>query len=187
MTAFHSVPHGDCTCHAHQVERRGFLKLAALGAGAVATGALFSPFAAFAKAKADILLLSCMDYRLVSDVPHYMTKRGLYDKYDQVVLAGASLAAVTDKFPDWNKTFWQHLDVAIQLHGVNTVIAIDHRDCGAYNVVFGKDFVKDPMAETKIHTEVMAQFDKAITAKHPTLKREYYLMNLDGKVEPIKV
>ncbi len=49
-----------------------------------------------------------------------MAAQGFAGNYDQVILAGASLGAVTDKFPDWGRTFRQHLDVAIQLHGVST-------------------------------------------------------------------
>lgn len=186
MDINHLTHHAGCTCHAHGVGRRGFLKLAAAG-GAVAAASALAPMSSFAAAKADVFLLSCMDYRLVTDVTKHMMDQGYYDNYDHVILAGAALAAVTPKFPDWNKTFWQHLGVAIQLHGITKVMVIDHRDCGAFNVVYGKDFAKDPVAETKIHTEVMTQLDKAIAKKHPKLSREYYLMNLDKTVEKIAV
>ena len=36
-----------------------------------------------------------------------------------IVLAGAALGAVTPKFPAWNQTFWEHLGVAIDLHGIH--------------------------------------------------------------------
>lgn len=184
MTAQHPLHYAGCGCRAHGIDRRGFLKLAA-AASAAAVASL--PLPSFAAAKADVFLLSCMDYRLVTDVTKYMIESGYNDNYDHVILAGASLAAVTSKFPDWNKTFWQHLDVAIQLHGVSKVMVIDHRDCGAFKVVYGKDFGQDPPAETKIHTQVMAKLDKAIAKKHPKLAREYYLMGLDKTVEKIAV
>lgn len=181
MTLQHSVHHAHCGCRP-AIGRRGFL---ALAGGAFAAASL--PLPSFAAAKADVFLLSCMDYRLVTDVTKHMIAEGYDDNYDHVILAGASLAAVTPKFPDWNKTFWQHLDVAIKLHGISKVMVIDHRDCGAYTVVYGKDFAKDPAAETKIHTEVMAKLDKGIAKRHPTLTREYYLMSLDAKVEKLPV
>lgn len=84
---------------------------------------------------AEALLLSCMDYRLVDETERYMTNRGLRDKYDHVILAGASLGAMTDKYPSWNQTFWDHLDVSIKLHGIKKVIILDHRDCGAYKAI----------------------------------------------------
>ncbi len=74
---------------------------------------LFFPTQAFS-GETDALLLSCMDYRLVDDTHRYMSNRGLCDKYDHVILAGSSLGAVTDKYPAWNRTFWEHLDVSIE-------------------------------------------------------------------------
>jgi len=70
--------------------------------------------AVFASGKSEALLLSCMDYRLVDDTERYMSGRGLRDKYDHVILAGASLGVVSEKYPSWSKTFWEHLEVAIQ-------------------------------------------------------------------------
>src|SRR5262245_58173974 len=112
--------------------RRRFLQLAALGGGASLLAAI--PFVPTARAAGttEALLLSCMDFRLMDDIERYMSGRGLRDKYDHIVLAGASLGAITHKYRAWNKTFWQHLDIAIQLHAIHTVVVLDHRDCGAY-------------------------------------------------------
>src|SRR5687767_3220426 len=106
------------------VVRRRLLQLAALGAGV----SLLTPFAARAAKNVDALLLSCMDYRLMDDIERYMSGRGLRDNYDHIILAGASLGAVTDKYPAWNQTFWEHLGAAIQLHNIQTVVLMDHRD-----------------------------------------------------------
>jgi hypothetical protein len=127
-----------------------------------------------------------MDYRLVNATERYMAGRGLKGKYDHVILAGASLGAITDKFPAWNKTFWEHLDVAIELHHVQKAIVLDHRDCGAYKVILGEDFAKDPPKETAVHADKLNELRKQITAKHPKLGVELLLMSLDGKVAPIK-
>lgn len=71
--------------------RRNFLKLAALG-GSASLLASFVPSTAQAAGGTDALLLSCMDYRLVDETERYMTGRGLRDKYDHVILAGAATA-----------------------------------------------------------------------------------------------
>lgn len=182
MSEEHSVHHAGCSCTGPALGRRSLLKY-------VTAGALLAPLPALAQktAKCDVFLLSCMDYRLVTDVTKYMTDKSYYDNYDHVILAGASLAAVTAKFPDWNKTFWEHLGIAIKLHGVSKLMVMDHRDCGAYSVVYGQDFAKDPAAELKIHTEVMTKLDKLVQKHQPSLSREYYLMNLDKTVDPIAV
>lgn len=54
-----------------------------------------------------------MDYRLIDETERYMSARGLRDKYDHIILAGASLGALTDQYPAWNQTFWEHLEIAL--------------------------------------------------------------------------
>ena len=127
-----------------------------------------------------------MDYRLVNKTERYMSGRKLRDKYDYVILAGASLGALTDKYPAWGKTFWEHLDVAIQLHHIKKVMVMDHRDCGAYKVILGEDCCKDRDKETAVHAEKLKELRTQINAKHPKLGVELLLMALDGKVETIK-
>jgi carbonic anhydrase len=161
--------------------RRKFLQLAALGAGASLVAVL--PEARSAGGT-DVFLLSCMDYRLMDDIERYMSGRGLRDKYDHVILAGASLGAITDKFPAWNKTFWEHLDIAIKLHNIHTVMIMDHRDCGAYKVVLGEAHAKDPKTEKDTHSAQLKKLKGMISKKYPKLKVETLLMGLDGKVEP---
>ena len=163
--------------------RRHFLQLAALGGGAALLGVL--PQQSRAAGATDALLLSCMDFRLMDNIERYMNERGLRDKYDHVILAGASLGAVTDRYPAWNKTFWEHLDIAIQLHNIQQVIILDHRDCGAYKVILGEDSVKDEATETATHAEQLAKLKGMIAERHPKLTVETLIMGLDGKVETI--
>ncbi|AXE29980.1 hypothetical protein DK842_08790 [Chromobacterium phragmitis] len=179
--------HGDCLTPLQERElgRRGFLKLAALGGGAVLLGS-FAPRVSWAAGGTDALLLSCMDYRLVHAFGEFMDGQGLRGKYDHIVLAGASLTAITDKFPDWNATFWQHLGVAIDLHHIKRVVLLDHRDCGAYKVAFGEDFAKDPAKESKIHSRALTAMKWQIAAKYPHLTVDTYLMGLDGKADLIE-
>lgn len=131
----------------------------------------------------EALLLTCMDYRLTDAVERYMSGRGMRDQYDQVILAGAALGATTAQRPAWNTTFWEHLDVAIQLHSIHKVMVMDHRDCGAFRVFLGEDFAKDRAKETAIHTETLRDLAKQIHEKYPKLEVELLLMDLDGKVE----
>jgi carbonic anhydrase len=174
-----------CTGVAASPGRRNFLRLAALGAGAALMGLSPRPAAA---GQTDALLLSCMDYRLVDDITRYMDGRGMADKYDHIILAGASLGAVTSKFPAWNQTFWEHLDVAIKLHHIHKVFVMDHRDCGAYRVVFNYDYAQDRAAERKIHAETLHALRAAIQQRHEAIKEiELLLMGVDGKVETVEI
>lgn len=174
----------SCTDVASAVDRRKFLKAIALGAGVTLYAGL--PITARAAgAGIEALLLSCMDYRLIDETERYMTERGLRNQYDHIVLAGASLGATTSKFPSWNKTFWEHVDAAIKLHSVKKVMVMDHRECGAYNIVYGRDVSKNRDEETKVHTAELKKLDAQIHAKYPNLGTELLIMNLDGKVEKI--
>jgi len=168
-------------CQAPALGRRHFLALAGVGSAAMLLG--FEPRLARAAGTADSLLLSCIDYRLTSKTAAYMAGRGLKENYDQVILAGASLGAVTAKFPDWGKTFREHLDIAIQLHGIQRVILLDHRDCGAYKVILGKDLTGD--AEKALHAVELHRLARQIHTTHPKLKVETFLMSLDGNVETV--
>jgi carbonic anhydrase len=167
------------------LSRRKFLRLAALGGGASLLSLALPDRLPWAAGKTEALLLSCMDYRLIDEIDRYMTSRGLRDKYDHIILAGASLGAITEKYPAWSKTFWGHLDVAIQLHHIHKVIVMDHRDCGAYKVILKEDYYQNPMKETAIHSEKLNELRRQIKAKYPKLEVELLLMDLDGKVENI--
>ncbi len=173
-----AIPDGDLC------GRRAFLRVGVLGGGASLLALTLAGRSARA-AETDALLLSCMDYRLIDETERYMSGRGLRNKYDHIILAGASLGAITEKYPAWNQTFWEHLEVAIQLHQINKVILLDHRDCGAYKVILGEDFAKDRAKETAIHAEQLRDLSKRVLAQYPSLQVELLLMSLDGKVEKI--
>lgn len=148
--------------------------------------AVARPGDAAGAAHTEALLLSCMDYRLTDDITRYMDWRGLHDDYDHVILAGASLGAQTRKHRAWGKTFWEHLDVALQLHHVRKVVLLDHRDCGAYKVFLGEDLAKDAAHETSVHARYLRELRRQILAKHPDLAVEMGIMALDGSVEPVE-
>jgi len=126
-----------------------------------------------------------MDFRLMDDIDRYMSSRDLREKYDHVVLAGASLGALTTKYPAWNKTFWQHLDIAIKLHHIHKVMVMDHRDCGAYKVILGEDFAANPPRETEVHAQQLRALAKRVHGQYRTLEVELLLMKLDGSVEAV--
>lgn len=180
------------------LNRRRFIQLAALGGGVAlwrlagaATGHGAAPThgatagAAPAAHTTEALLLSCMDYRLIDDIVKYMDGRGLTNQYDHVILAGASLGALTKQFKEWNKTFWDHLKVAIDLHHINSVILMDHRDCGAYKVILKADFSKDPKLEEDVHAKYLRELAQEVRKRYPKLEVETLLMNLDGTVQTI--
>ncbi len=169
-------------CVSKTASRREWMRTVTLGGGAMLLTSL--PLVARA-GETEALLLTCMDYRLEAKILAYMDGRGMRDKYDHVVLAGASLGALTDKRPDWGRTFFEHLDVAIQLHHIKKVIVLDHRDCGAYKTFLGAASVATPAAETAAHENHLHQLRAAILKAHPKLQVELAIMALDGKVQAV--
>ena len=191
--------HSSCNCCnplPTAISRRRFIGLATLGGGMALLG-LATPWrraqatdehgtaGATPAHTAEALLLSCMDYRLIDDIAHYMDGRGMTNQYDHVVLAGAALGALTGDFKDWKKTFWEHLKIASDLHHIKKVIVLDHRDCGAYKVILKADFSKNPTLETRVHGKYLRDLAKEIGKRYPQLEIETLMMNLDGTVETV--
>jgi carbonic anhydrase len=165
-----------CEFHASRRHALGILG-AGLGVSLIASEAEGATVTALA--------ITCIDYRLVDDAVHFFDSHKLTNDYDQVSLAGASLAAVSAKFPSSNTAFWDHIGIAITLHHIKKVIVVDHRDCGAYKVAFGKDYKADPAGETAQHKAVMEEVKAKLAKLHPELMSEFYLMAIDGKTERV--
>jgi hypothetical protein len=163
--------------HVKRLSRRGF--------GTLAFGAVGLSVLPAQAAQVSTLGLTCIDYRLVDDGVAFFDSHGLKGDYDDVALAGASLAAVSAKFPSSNKAFWDHVNIAKTLHHIKKVVVLDHRDCGAYKIAFGDKFAGERAAETAQHKGVMLQMQALLKKKHPDLASEFYLMALDGTAERV--
>jgi carbonic anhydrase len=161
------------------VNRRHFMGLVG-GAGLVAA----LPFAAWgAEGSYEAMILSCIDPRFPELTLNYAKSRGLLGKYSQFVVAGAAIGVVAPAFKDWHQTFWDNLAATIELHRINKVIAIDHRDCGAAKIAYGPDSIANPQSENETHRMVLAEFRKQVNERQPRLAVETGLMALDGTVE----
>lgn len=165
--------------------RRRFVQLAALGAGVALLGVPGLARAEGASHGTEALLLTCMDYRLIASIGRYMEGRGLKDQYDHVILAGASLGALSAQKPDWSRAFFDHIKLAKDLHKIHRVIVIDHRDCGAYKLLVGGDYTKGPEAQLAAHSAQLRALRGQIRGLHNDLEVETFLMALDGSVETI--
>ncbi|HEX3881584.1 MAG TPA: carbonic anhydrase [Stellaceae bacterium] len=171
------MEHSHACCSAFPVGRRSLLLGAA--AGLIA----FRPYLLrAASGNYQAMLLSCIDPRMQEPVRDYLAKRGLTGKYSQFTFAGAAIGAVAPKFADWHKTFWDNLAASIELHNIKSVIAIDHRDCGAAKMAYGDKKVATPDLETETHRAALTEFRKESMKRHPNLAVETMLMALDGSV-----
>jgi carbonic anhydrase len=128
----------------------------------------------------NVLLLSCMDARLLDQLVDFMNTSNLTNRYDHVVFAGAAMGVLHLSSPphdgdvakpsEWKHVFFHHLQVAIDvLHRpIRDIWILQHRDCGAFehfhpthNEPYGDDPADQELEETH-HAEQAFLLARAI-------------------------
>ena len=120
-------------------------------------------------------------YKISTFSPQSFTEKKLIGKYSAFTIAGAAIGVTHTKFKQWHKTFYDNLGTSIQLHKIEKLIVINHKDCGAAKIVNGKKEF-NPANEKKIHKESFSKIKKQIKKKFPKLKVELNLISLDSKI-----
>ena len=90
------------------------------------------------KSKYKAMVLSCMDPRFQHLVHSFLKKKKLTGKYSAFTIAGAAVGVTHNKFKKWHNTFYDNLATSIQLHKIEKLIVINHKDCGAAKIANGK-------------------------------------------------
>ena len=134
------------------------------------------------KSKFKAMVLSCMDPRFQHLVHNHLKKKKLTGKYSAFTIAGAAVGVTHNKFKKWHKTFYDNLATSIQLHKIEKLIVINHKDCGAAKIANQKKEF-NASDEMKIHLDSFFKIKKTINKKFPKLKIELYLMSLDKRVK----
>ncbi len=154
---------------------------------AIATEQDFS----YPPARGPVLLLSCMDLRLVDDVVRFMEHDGLTNRYDHTIMAGAALGALGQKnYEHWHQTFMDHLCAACDLHHIKDVYILEHRDCGAYRMFLGEEgtfdddqYDKEKDQHCLYANKLAGEIEKWVAKeKRPKLTVKSFLMDLRGHV-----
>ncbi len=133
------------------------------------------------KSKYKAMVLSCIDPRFQKPVYNYLKKKKLTGKFSAFTIAGAAVGVTHNKFKKWHKTFYDNLGTSIQLHKIEKLIVINHKECGAAKIANGKKEFS-PVNEKKIHKESFSKIKKQIKKKFPKLKVELNLISLDCKI-----
>jgi carbonic anhydrase len=179
-------PSRTCPCcgsrTARPVGRRAVLRSAGLAAPMLA---LRPGFSRAAGGKYQAMILACIDPRMHEPVRDFAVRHGLIGDYSQFTIAGAAIGVVAPAFAKWHETFWENLAASIKLHSIESVIAIDHRDCGAAKIAYGDDCCSSPDKENATHQAALAQFRQEVGQRHPNLRVETMLMALDGTFIPL--
>ena len=156
--------------------------------------------ASYAPARGPVLLLSCMDLRVLDEIVQFMDHDNLGNRYDHVVFAGAALGALgapgakPKEYPHWKTAFFDHLLAAVDLHQIQDVYILEHRNCGAYYKVFKVcpdfgDTPKELAAEAACHLKYANLLEQEIQAWAMPLgiklRVAKFLMDLRGRVAPL--
>lgn len=170
------APHTvDCSC---LPGRRGALGLIA--------AAMLAPMAArAAEGQYAAMLVNCIDPRFTASSAAYMSAYGMAGRYSHFVIAGGPLGAVHPRFATWHDAFWDNLAITRQLHRIERVVAMGHRDCGAAKLALGDAAVATPERETAAFGAVIDQFRAEAARRHPGLPVVGGLMALNGDVTPL--
>jgi carbonic anhydrase len=115
----------------------------------------------------DALVVHCMDYRLQKFLQPWITVRFGYDNFDIISLAGS--------VHDYEMVL-KYVQLAVQVHTIDTVCLINHEDCRAYG--------REGTYKRHRH-DLLATRDK-LRALFPTLNVETFFLQLDGTFEPIE-
>ena len=133
------------------------------------------------KKKFKAMVLSCIDPRFQHLIYDHFRKKKLIGEYSAFTIAGAAVGVTHNKFKKWHKTFYDNLGTSIQLHKIEKLIVINHKECGAAKIANGKKEFSQ-VNEKKIHKESFYKIKNQINKRFPKLKVELNLISLDSKI-----
>lgn len=122
------------------------------------------------------LIIHCMDFRLMEPIFSYLKKRGLVGMCDEVSLAGAIKSIADDPNGPVSQTLLKQIELSKALHHIDTVILMNHTDCGAYG---GHAAFASLTEEREKHTQDMRAVRNHITSRFPELTVETVLADID--------
>jgi hypothetical protein len=170
-----------------QSDRLDCSRRAVLGGLGLGLAALAS--APTAQAQLDVgyeaMLMKCIDPRFTTYSWNYMTGRGWQNNYSEFAFAGGPVGVVAPAFASWHETYWENLDISVDLHWVTRVVGMAHRDCGAAAVAYGERVLTDRAYETEMLSGALRTFRTEVNRREPELIVELGIMDLNGFMEPV--
>jgi hypothetical protein len=154
--------------------------------------------------KHNVLVLSCMDLRLMDNVLNFLHFDNLQNRYDHVVLAGTSLLCTQKNkhllrdnpeakdpidsprtnYANWRQVFYDHLHIAEALHHIEDVYIMEHQDCGAYKSFLEKKLDMSTLTlEKHWHKTFSEELADDIQKIKPNLNVHCFFIDLRGNVE----
>jgi len=139
-----------------------------------------------------VLVLSCVDARLLDDLVQFLDQDNLTNRYYHVTLPGTALGLtdrvredtcdsdLLEQFARWRLTFIDQVRAALILTQgkVTDIYVVQHEDCGAFRVYLNKD--SDEMQgddEKEMHRDYACALYEDINANFDTV---YNPVDCDG-------
>jgi carbonic anhydrase len=104
-----------------------------------------------------------MDFRLNPSIQKYLEANNLVNNTDIISLAGG----VKNINDTENGCAQQQIDLSVKLHGINTLMLMNHTDCGAYG---GSAKFASKEEEKVFHIEELNKARTKLTQIYPDLK-----------------
>jgi hypothetical protein len=138
-----------------------------------------------------------MDLRLTDNLMNFLHFDNLQNRYDHVILAGASLLCsnkhkelfVKEKYEDykhWKKVFDDHVKIAMKLHHIHDVYIIEHQDCGAYSSFLDSRHKKADLSTLKLEEKCHKLFSDDLAdelVKNYKLNVHTFFIDLRGNIK----
>ncbi len=135
--------------------------------------------------KAKNCVITCMDFRMQKAYTDFIASKGWLGESDVISVAGCSRDLVRPLNDAHKAALLRQIELSINLHGIDTIIFLDHQDCGGYaqdgTIPQNLDWEEDK----KQHCKYGAQAKKIIHELFPTKEAKVYIVRLDGAVEEI--
>lgn len=118
------------------------------------------------------VLVRCIDFRLGSAIRDYLNTNNLYDDIDIISIAGA-VKNVNDEPSGF---LAEQLSISKRLHHVQTIILMNHTDCGAYG---GRSAFANKESEWKAHTAQLHAAHATITKMWPDVNVKLFMADVE--------
>ena len=127
------------------------------------------------------MVLSCIDPRFQHIVHNHLQKKKLIGKYSAFTIAGAAVGVTHNKFKQWHKTFYDNLGTSIQLHKIEKLIVINHKDCGAAKIANNNKKFNSSI-ENRIHKNSFNKLKKNLKKQFPKIKVSFKVLSLKNAI-----
>ena len=116
----------------------------------------------------------------------HLKERQLAGTCDEVALAGAIKALAYDPESGESQTLLKQIELSSKLHSIDTLILMNHTDCGGYG---GRSAFDSPEAEREKHTADMHKVSDLLKEKFPNLDIKTVLADIQesGEVQFLEV